>query len=85
MGCAATPLLASDHAKLYEEATRIVVEDAPGLWIYNTKWYAPYSKNLQGIVFCPIGNLEKAKAELAKAVPCRAAHQLSGSCNGARS
>ena len=33
------------RAKLYEEAVRIVVADAPGLWIYNTKWYGPYSKS----------------------------------------
>ncbi len=44
------------RAKYYEEAVRIVVDDAPGLWIYNTKWYGPYSKNLAGVVFCPIGN-----------------------------
>jgi peptide/nickel transport system substrate-binding protein len=51
----------AERAKLYEEATRIVVEDAPGLWIYNTKWYGPYSKNLQGIVFCPIGNAQEMR------------------------
>jgi peptide/nickel transport system substrate-binding protein len=50
-----------ERAKLYEEATRIVVEDAPGLWIYNTKWYGPYSKNLEGIVFCPIGNAQEMR------------------------
>ena len=49
------------RAKLYEEAVRIVVADAPGLWIYNTKWYGPYSKNLQGIVFCPIGNAQEMR------------------------
>ena len=49
------------RAKLYEEAVRIVVADAPGLWIYNTKWYGPYSKKLQGIVFCPIGNAQEMR------------------------
>lgn len=49
------------RAKYYEEATRIVVQDAPGLWIYNTKWYGPYSKKLQGIVFCPIGNAQEMR------------------------
>jgi len=49
------------RAKLYEEATRLVVADAPGLWIYNTKWYGPYSKKLQGIVFCPIGNAQEMR------------------------
>ena len=49
------------RAKLYEEATRLVVADAPGLWIYNTKWYGPYSKKLQGVVFCPIGNAQEMR------------------------
>jgi len=51
----------AERAKLYEEAVRIVVADAPGAWIYNTKWYGPYSKNLQGIVFCPIGNAQEMR------------------------
>ena len=50
-----------ERAKLYEEATRIVVADAPGIWIYNTKWYGPYTKNLQGIVFCPIGSAQEMR------------------------
>ncbi|MGE0698674.1 MAG: ABC transporter substrate-binding protein [Hyphomicrobiaceae bacterium] len=51
----------AEREKLYAEATRVVVEDAPGLWIYNTKWYGPYSKKLQGIVFCPIGNAQEMR------------------------
>ncbi|HEX4893519.1 MAG TPA: ABC transporter substrate-binding protein [Hyphomicrobiaceae bacterium] len=51
----------AERAKYYEEAVRMVVADAPGLWIYNTKWYGPYSKNLQGIVFCPIGNAQEMR------------------------
>ena len=57
-------LLSTDQAertKLYEETTRIVVDDAPGLWIYNTKWYGPYSKKLQGIEFCPIGSAQEMR------------------------
>ena len=41
--------------------SRIVVEDAPSLWIYNTKWFGPYSKKLQGIEFCPIGNAQEMR------------------------
>lgn len=44
------------RAKLYQEAARIVVRDAPGLWIYNTEWYGPFLKKVRGIHFCPIGN-----------------------------
>jgi peptide/nickel transport system substrate-binding protein len=51
----------AERAKLYEEATRIVVDDAAGVWIYNTKWYGPYAKNLQGIRFCPIGNAQEMR------------------------
>ena len=51
----------ADRAKMYEEATRIVVDDAAGLWIYNTKWYGPYSSKLKGIVFCPIGSAQEMR------------------------
>jgi peptide/nickel transport system substrate-binding protein len=42
--------------KAYEDAARIVVEEAGGVWIYNTKWFGPYAKNVEGIRFSPIGN-----------------------------
>ena len=51
----------AERAQLYEEATRIVVDDAAGLWIYNTKWYGPYSNKLRGIVFCPIGSAQEMR------------------------
>jgi len=50
-----------ERTRLYEEATRIVVDEAAGLWIYNTKWYGPYSKNLQGIRFCPVGSAQEMR------------------------
>lgn len=49
----------SDQAKrqeLYEKAARKVTEDAMGIFVYNTKWYGPYAKNVAGIRFCPIGS-----------------------------
>lgn len=52
-------LVETDQEKrraLYEEATRIIFEDAAGIWIYNTKWYGPYSSRLGGIRFSPVGN-----------------------------
>jgi peptide/nickel transport system substrate-binding protein len=52
----------AERAKLYEEVTRIVVDEAAGLWIYNTKWYGPYSNKLKGIVFCPIGSAQECTA-----------------------
>jgi peptide/nickel transport system substrate-binding protein len=42
--------------KAYQDAARIVVEDAAGVWIYNTKYFGPWAKTLDGIRFSPIGN-----------------------------
>ena len=44
------------RAELYEEATRIIYEDAAGIWVYNTKWFGPYSSRLQSVRFSPVGN-----------------------------
>jgi peptide/nickel transport system substrate-binding protein len=41
---------------LYEEASRILVDDAAGLFIYNTKWFGPFTKNIHDVKFCPIGD-----------------------------
>jgi ABC-type transport system substrate-binding protein len=54
-------LVSTDHAereKLYEEASRIVVDDAAGIFVYNTKWFGPYAANVGGIRFSPIGNAQ---------------------------
>jgi peptide/nickel transport system substrate-binding protein len=54
-----TALRSTDHKvreKAYQDATRIVVDEAAGIWVYNTKWYGPWAKNLEGIRFSPIGN-----------------------------
>jgi peptide/nickel transport system substrate-binding protein len=50
-----------ERAEYYSQATEIVVQDAPGIWVYNTKWYGPYASNLEGIVFCPIGNAQEMR------------------------
>jgi peptide/nickel transport system substrate-binding protein len=42
--------------KAYQDAARIVVEDAAGVWIYNTKYFGPWAKTLDGVRFSPIGN-----------------------------
>ena len=42
--------------KAYAEAARLVLDDLPGVFIYNTKWFGPYAKNVEGVRFCPIGN-----------------------------
>ena len=42
--------------KAYQDAARIVVDEAAGVWIYNTKYFGPWAKNLDGVRFSPIGN-----------------------------
>ncbi|MBM3596616.1 MAG: ABC transporter substrate-binding protein [Alphaproteobacteria bacterium] len=48
----------STRDRLYQEAGRIVVDDAAGIFVYNTKWFGPYAANIGGIRFCPIGNAQ---------------------------
>jgi peptide/nickel transport system substrate-binding protein len=40
----------------YEKAATMVMEDAAGIFVYNTKWYGPSNMKLKGIRFCPIGD-----------------------------
>jgi ABC-type transport system substrate-binding protein len=47
-----------ERRPLYEEASRILVEDAAGLFIYNTKWFGPFTKNVHDVRFCPIGDAQ---------------------------
>jgi ABC-type transport system substrate-binding protein len=42
--------------KAYQDAARMVFDDAAGVWIYNTKYFGPWAKSLEGIRFSPIGN-----------------------------
>ncbi|MBL8672820.1 MAG: ABC transporter substrate-binding protein [Alphaproteobacteria bacterium] len=51
----------AERAKHYEEAARIVTNDAAGVWIYNTKWYGPYRKEVKGISFSPIGSAQEMR------------------------
>ena len=48
----------AERQPLYEEASRILVEDAAGLFIYNTRWFGPFSKNVHDVRFCPIGDAQ---------------------------
>src|ERR1700733_13155367 len=47
-----------ERRPLYEEASRILVEDAAGLFIYNTRWFGPFTKNVHDVRFCPIGDAQ---------------------------
>ena len=47
-----------ERQPLYEEASRILVEDAAGLFIYNTRWFGPFTRNVHDVRFCPIGDAQ---------------------------
>jgi peptide/nickel transport system substrate-binding protein len=47
--------------KNYEEASRIVVDDAAGLFIYNTTWFGSFAKSIDGVRFCPIGDGQEVR------------------------
>jgi peptide/nickel transport system substrate-binding protein len=40
----------------YEDASRIVVEDAGAIFVSNSKWFGPFSKSVEGVRFCPVGD-----------------------------
>jgi peptide/nickel transport system substrate-binding protein len=44
-----------ERAKFYEEACRLIVEDAPNIWVYSRLEYPPLAKNVQGFSYCPVG------------------------------
>jgi peptide/nickel transport system substrate-binding protein len=44
-----------ERAKFYEEACRLITEDAPDIWVYTRLEYPPLAKNVQGFAFCPVG------------------------------
>lgn len=49
-------LLTSDQERrreLYEKMSQIVSDDAAGIFIYNTRWFGPYSTRVSGIRFSP--------------------------------
>ena len=46
------------RAKLYEEVSRILVDEAAGIFINNTKYHGAFTKNVKNIRFCPIGDAQ---------------------------
>jgi len=55
-GCVGNILEQEERARVYEEAYRLVVEDAPDLWVYNTIEYVPLAKTVQGFKFSLVGS-----------------------------
>lgn len=46
----------SVRAANYAKAAEMVMQDAAGIFIYNTKWFGPFNKKVKGVRFSPIGN-----------------------------
>ena len=42
--------------RAYQQAAEQVVEDAASVFIYNTKWYGPFSARVKSFRFSPVGN-----------------------------
>ncbi len=52
-------LISRDHEerrKLYEEMTQMVMDDAASVFIYNTRWYGPYSSKVKDIRYSPVNH-----------------------------
>ncbi|TCR61538.1 ABC transporter substrate-binding protein [Bosea sp. BK604] len=45
-----------ERRRLYEEMTQMVYDDAAGIFVYNTRWYGPYSSKVEGIRFSPVSH-----------------------------
>ncbi|MBV40385.1 MAG: ABC transporter substrate-binding protein [Alphaproteobacteria bacterium] len=45
----------------YAKAATKVMDDAAGIFVYNTKWFGPYSKKVDGVRFSPIGNAQEMR------------------------
>jgi peptide/nickel transport system substrate-binding protein len=51
----------AERSRAYEEAGAIIVNEAPSIWIYNTKEYGPFSKRVKGVRFCPVGSGQEVR------------------------
>ncbi|MEQ1954036.1 ABC transporter substrate-binding protein [Mesorhizobium sp. CN2-181] len=45
-----------ERRHLYEQMAQIVSDDAAGIFIYNTRWYGPYSRRVAGVRFSPVNS-----------------------------
>ncbi|MBI3991860.1 MAG: ABC transporter substrate-binding protein [Candidatus Lambdaproteobacteria bacterium] len=50
-----------ERAAAYADAARIVYNDAGGVWVYNTKWFGPFAKNVEGMRFSPVGEAQEIR------------------------
>jgi peptide/nickel transport system substrate-binding protein len=50
-----------ERKKIYHKAMKIVVEEAASLFIHNEKWTGTVNKNVKGVRFCPVGDINEAR------------------------
>jgi peptide/nickel transport system substrate-binding protein len=50
-----------ERAKLYRQAMKIVVEEAASLFIHNEKWKGTVNKEVKGVRFCPVGDVNEIR------------------------
>ena len=49
------------RAANYKKAAKLVMDDAGGIFVYNTVWFGPYNKDVKGVRFSPIGNAQEMR------------------------
>lgn len=48
----------SQRVPLYEQASKVIVDDAGAIFIANTKYYGPFTDNVKSVAFCPVGDAQ---------------------------
>jgi peptide/nickel transport system substrate-binding protein len=50
-----------ERARLYRQAMKIAVEDFPALYVHNEKWRGTVNKEVKGVRFCPVGDINEVR------------------------
>ena len=50
-----------ERAKLYRQAMKIADDDAPALYVHNEKWRGTVNKDVKGVRFCPVGDINEIR------------------------
>jgi peptide/nickel transport system substrate-binding protein len=61
LGRADAILKQEERAKLYRDAMKIALEEAPALYVHNEKWTGTVNKEVKGVRFCPVGDINEIR------------------------
>jgi peptide/nickel transport system substrate-binding protein len=50
-----------ERKNLYQQAMQIVVDEAASLFIHNEKWKGTVNKQVKGVRFCPVGDINEVR------------------------